>query len=46
MTGKTALHEAVLSNNIGMTRMLLKMGADPNVGHAATVSRRWERVGV
>jgi hypothetical protein len=33
VTGKTALHEAVMLNSLPMVQHLLAAGADPNVGH-------------
>eukprot|EP00798_Chlamydomonas_sp_ICE-L_P009237 gene9237-16387_t len=33
VAGRTALHEAVLLNNMAMVRCLLKSGGDPNIGH-------------
>lgn len=33
VTGRTALHEAVLMNSLSMAAVLLRAGADPDVGH-------------
>lgn len=37
VTGRTALHEAVMLNRLTSVEILLQAGADPNVGHSTQV---------
>ena len=35
LTGRTALHEAIMAGQLDLARHLLDAGADPNIGHQA-----------